>query len=84
MSPGSGPMSWSVSSVAARSGGVVPVRGSEHAAERDALALHQQGPFHAQLAAVDGAAAGAFPATGGLSDAPVDGQVVQDQATIRS
>ena len=60
--------------------GVVPVRGGQHPAERDALSLNHERPFHAQLAAVDRAPARAFPAAGGLGDAPVDGQVLQDQA----
>ena len=60
--------------------GVVPVRGGGHAAERDALPLDYERPLHAELAAIDGAAAGALPAAGGLGDAPVDGQVLRDQA----
>src|SRR5207248_8589851 len=48
--------------------------------KRDAAPLHHEGPFHAQLAAVDGAAAGALAAAGGLGDAPVNGEFLQDQA----
>jgi hypothetical protein len=33
-----------------------------------------------QLAAVDGAAAGVFPAARSLGDTPVDGEILQDQA----
>ena len=58
--------------------GVVPVRRGQHPAQRDAVALDQEGAFHALFAAVDRAAAGAFPAAGGLGDAPVDGDVLQD------
>ncbi len=60
--------------------GVVPVRRGEHPAERDALSLDHAGALHAQLAAVDRARARAFPAAGRLGDAPVDGDVLQDQA----
>ena len=60
--------------------GVVPVRRGEHPAERDALSLDHERPFHAQLAAVDRAGARAFPAAGRLGDAPVDGDVPQGQA----
>ena len=60
--------------------GVVPVRGGEHAAQRDAVSLDHERPFHAQLAAVDRAAAGALAAAGGLGDAPVDRDFLQDQA----
>ena len=57
--------------------GVVPVRGGEHPAERDAAPLDHERAFHAQLAAVDRAGARAFPAAGRLGDAPVDGDVGQ-------
>ena len=60
--------------------GVVPVRGGEHPAERDAVPLDQERPFHALFPAVDRAGARAFPAAGRLGDAPVDGDVRQDQA----
>jgi hypothetical protein len=64
--------------------GVMPVRRGQHPAERDALPLNHERPFHAQLAAIDGAAAGAFPAAGGLGDAPVDGESSRSSPTIRS
>ena len=51
-----------------------------HAAQWDAAPLDHEGPFHAQLAAVDRAAPGALAAAGGLGDAPVDGNVGQGQA----
>jgi hypothetical protein len=60
--------------------GIVLVRRGEHAAERDALTLDHERAFHAQLAAVDRAAAGALAAAGGLGDAPVDRDFLQDQA----
>jgi hypothetical protein len=60
--------------------GVMPVRRGQHPAERDAAPLDHERPFHAQFPAVDRAAAGAFPAAGGLGDAPVDGEFFQDQA----
>jgi hypothetical protein len=44
------------------------------------VALDHERPFHAQLATIHRAAAGAFPATGSLGDAPVDGEFLQDQA----
>src|ERR1700677_4825299 len=60
--------------------GVVPVRRGQHPVERDAVALYQQGPLHAEFPPVDRAAAGALAAAGRLGDAAVDGQVPQQQA----
>jgi hypothetical protein len=60
--------------------GVIPLGRGEHPAERDAAPPDHERPFHAQLAAVHRAAARAFPAAGGLGDAPVDGEFLQDQA----
>ena len=51
--------------------GVVPIRRREHPVQRDPVALDQQGPFHAQLAAVHRARPRAFPAARSLGDAPV-------------
>jgi hypothetical protein len=44
------------------------------------MPLDHAGALHALLAAVDRAAAGAFPAARSLGDAPVDRDFLQDQA----
>jgi hypothetical protein len=53
MSPGSGPMPASLSSVGASSGESCRFAGGQHPAERDAAALDQQGPLHAEFAPVN-------------------------------
>ena len=60
--------------------GVVPVRRGEHPVQGDAVSLGHERPLHAQLAAVDWAGTRAFAAAGRLGDAPVDGQLLQEQA----
>ena len=80
MSSGSGPMSSSLSSVAARSGESCRFAGASSRPSGMPLSVDHERPFHAQLAAVDRSTARAFPAAGGLGDAPVDGDVLQDQA----
>src|SRR5437764_250539 len=69
MSSGSGPIWSSLSSVGASSGESCRFAGASTRAERDALSLDHERAFHAQLAAVDRAGAGAFPPAGGLGHA---------------
>jgi hypothetical protein len=51
----------------------------QHPGQRDAVVLDHQRPFHAHFAAVDRGRPGALTPAGGLGDAPVDGDLVQQQ-----
>ncbi len=60
--------------------GVVALRPGQDPAQRDAVALDQHRPFHALFAPVHRGRTGDLAAAGGFGDAPVDGDVVEQQA----
>src|ERR1700761_9305352 len=80
MSPGSGPTSSSLSSVAARSGESCRFAGASIRPSGMPFPSTMSDRFMPSLPRPGRAAARAFPAAGGLGDAPVDCQVLQDQA----
>ncbi|PKW14115.1 hypothetical protein A8926_1705 [Saccharopolyspora spinosa] len=59
--------------------GVVAVGPGQFAPERDAVALDQQGTFHALFASVDRRRSGDLAAARGFGDTPVDGDVFQQE-----
>ena len=78
-SSGSGPRSVEQVHGGRQQRGVVTVSAGQDPTQRDAVALDEYRPFHALLAPIRRGRAGDFAAAGGLGDAPIDGDVVEDQ-----
>jgi hypothetical protein len=74
----------SLSRVGPQQRGVVTVGAGQDPSQRDTVTLDHAGAFHALLASVHWGTPGDLATAGGLGDAPVDGDLVQDQPHDRT